>query len=113
MIEHIESLPDFNNQLSLALTNKASNTPVNNQMNQMINDYDKILEDYNKTISLNPELFFGYYNRAFFNLRLHEYQKPSMTLIKPLNWNLSLAKLILTVGSPAFSSMTLKAALLI
>ncbi len=74
MIEHIESLPEFNAQLSLALENTRLNRPAEPAMTRMIHDYDEILDDYEKTLQLNPNFFFGYYNRAFINLRLKNYE---------------------------------------
>lgn len=75
MIEHIESLPDFNNQLTVALENTRLHQPAKQTMTKMINDYDLILDDYNKTLEIKPEFFFGYYNKAFINLRLREYKQ--------------------------------------
>ncbi len=75
MIEHIESLPDFNDQLSLALNNSLMNEPVDPEMGSMIKDYELILQDYDATLRLHPDFFFGYYNRAYINLRLEEYEK--------------------------------------
>ena len=37
-------------------------------------DYQEILDDYSVTLFLNPDFFFGYYNRAFIKLRLGEYR---------------------------------------
>jgi len=75
MIEHIESLPDFSDQLTVALENTRLSQPAGPVMSKMISDYDLILDDYNKTLELKPEFFFGYYNKAFINLRLKEYKQ--------------------------------------
>ena len=84
MIEHIESLPDFTNQLTLALENTRLNQPAEPAMSQMISDYDLILEDYDKTLELNPGFFFGYYNKAFINLRLRNYENALADLTKAI-----------------------------
>ncbi len=74
MIEHIESLPDFSKQLTVALNNSEDTRDDNDsQMQQMINDYNKILDDYTVALFLDPHFFFGYYNRAYINLRLARY----------------------------------------
>ena len=74
MIEHIESLPDFSNQLTIALESQRMQQPTEPAMTKMISDYDNILEDYDKTLELKPGFFFGYYNKAFINLRLNRYE---------------------------------------
>jgi len=84
MIEHIESLPDFTNQLTIALNNSMLNEPVNTEMSGMIRDYDLILRDYEKTLQLNPSFFFGYYNRAYINLRLKKYESAIEDLSKAI-----------------------------
>ena len=75
MIEHIESLPDFSNQLTIALERTRQHQPAEPSMSRMISDYDLIIEDYNKTLELKPGFFFGYYNKAFINLRLANYSQ--------------------------------------
>ena len=84
MIEHIESLPEFNAQLSLAIENTRLNRPAEPSMTQMIHDYDEILADYEKTLQLNPNFFFGHYNRAFINLRLKNYESALADLDKAI-----------------------------
>ncbi|WP_167619650.1 tetratricopeptide repeat protein [Maribellus sediminis] len=37
-------------------------------------DYNQILEDYQIALFLNPNFFFGYYNRAYIKLRLNDYR---------------------------------------
>jgi tetratricopeptide (TPR) repeat protein len=53
-------------------------------MTQMIHDYDEILADYEKTLQLNPNFFFGHYNRAFINLRLKNYESALADLDKAI-----------------------------
>ncbi len=49
-------------------------------------DYTSILEDYELTLSLSPNFFFGYFNRAFIRLRLGEYE----SAIKDLDYAIEL-----------------------
>ena len=37
-------------------------------------DYQQIMDDYEATLFLNPNFFFGYFNRAFIKIRLGEYK---------------------------------------
>jgi tetratricopeptide (TPR) repeat protein len=48
--------------------------PTEPTMSKMISDYDMILEDYDQTLKLKPGFFFGFYNKAFINLRLNKYE---------------------------------------
>ncbi len=75
MIEHIESLPDFTNQLTIALETTRLQQPTEPTMSKMISDYDMILADYDQTLKLKPDFFFGFYNKAFINLRLNKYEQ--------------------------------------
>lgn len=84
MIEHIESLPDFSNQLTIALERTRNHQTAEPAMTQMISDYDHILEDYQKTLDLKPGFFFGYYNKAFIKLRLARYNEALSDLSKAI-----------------------------
>jgi tetratricopeptide (TPR) repeat protein len=84
MIEHIESLPDFTNQLTIALESARLQQPAEPGMTKMISDYDDILSDYDKTLEMKPGFFFGYYNKAFINLRLNKYELALADLTKAI-----------------------------
>ena len=84
MIEHIESLPNFTNQLTIALQSTRLQQPTEPAMTKMISDYDDILRDYDKTLELKPGFFFGYYNKAFINLRLNKYELALADLTKAI-----------------------------
>lgn len=47
-------------------------------------EYQKIMEDYQTLLYLNPAFFFGYYNRAFMKLRLREYKSAIEDLNKAI-----------------------------
>jgi len=47
-------------------------------------DYDLILADYSRAISLQPGYFFGFFNRAFIYLRLGKYQQAMEDLNKAI-----------------------------
>ncbi|HPE77409.1 MAG TPA: tetratricopeptide repeat protein [Draconibacterium sp.] len=80
MLEEIEILAGLNNEMSVKIG--ARNLDNANKSNEPAAlDYKLILEDYQTTLTLNPAFFFGYFNRAFINIRLGEYK----TAIEDLN----------------------------
>jgi tetratricopeptide (TPR) repeat protein len=80
MLEEIEILAGLNTDMSVKIGEKnLDNAGKSNEPAAL--DYKQILEDYQTTLSLNPAFFFGYFNRAFINIRLGEYK----TAIADLN----------------------------
>jgi tetratricopeptide (TPR) repeat protein len=73
MIEHIESLPDLINEPTVALNKAPLNSTAEENKDKISEDYELILEDFESVLFLNPRFFFGYYNRAFINLKLKNY----------------------------------------
>ena len=73
MIEEIELLAGTNAEISVKMgernpgTNGFSTEPA-------ALDYKQILDDYEITLFLNPNFFFGHFNRAFIKIRLGEYK---------------------------------------
>ncbi|WP_346861316.1 tetratricopeptide repeat protein [uncultured Draconibacterium sp.] len=73
MQEQIELLAGAQKNVSITMRDKNSTAdPETEKVTSL--DYAKILEDYELTLFLNPEFFFGYYNRAYIKLRLGEYK---------------------------------------
>jgi tetratricopeptide (TPR) repeat protein len=79
MLEEIE-MASTNSGMSLKIGEKNLDNPFGNNEPAAL-DYQQILEDYQTTLSINPAFFFGYFNRAFINIRLGEYD----TAIADLN----------------------------
>ncbi len=80
MLEEIEMLAGTHSDMTLKIGEKnLDNAGKNNEPAAL--DYKQILDDYQTTLSLNPAFFFGYFNRAFINIRLGEYK----TAIDDLN----------------------------
>lgn len=75
MIEEIEATPDFTNQLTVSIGNNEQTRPGQPEILQMTTDYDRILNDYNVALKLNPTFYFALYNKAFISLRLKRYQE--------------------------------------
>lgn len=73
MVELIESLPDFSDNLTIPLNNIANNTPNNN--NEFITDYQYILDDYQNCIDKTPDFPFVYYNEAYILCKLERYDE--------------------------------------
>ena len=73
MLEQIDLLAGSHSSVSIAISkNVKDNNPQNNFATL---DYQQILDDYEITLYLNPNFFFGYFNRAFIKLRLGEYNQ--------------------------------------
>lgn len=73
MQEQIELLAGSQKNVSISMQ-ETKTTEERSKDKPTLLDYSKILEDYELTLFLNPEFFFGYYNRAFIKLRLGEYK---------------------------------------
>ncbi|MBK6282537.1 MAG: tetratricopeptide repeat protein [Draconibacterium sp.] len=80
MLEEIEILAGLNTEMSVKIGEKTSIMQAKSNEPAAL-DYKQILEDYQTTLTLNPAFFFGYFNRAFINIRLGEYN----TAIADLN----------------------------
>ncbi len=63
IIEQLESLPSI-----------SGNGANNMGSTQYSDDYNKIIKDYDKTIKLNSSFPFAYYNKAYVQCRLREYE---------------------------------------
>jgi tetratricopeptide (TPR) repeat protein len=73
MTEKIEKLPENKGQLSIRnIKSETANSTAASKV-ELSGDYDLILADYNKTISLLPDFFFGYYNRAYVYLKMKKF----------------------------------------
>jgi tetratricopeptide (TPR) repeat protein len=73
MLEEIELLAGTNSDVSIKLgEKKLDNNPLKNEPAAL--DYKQILDDYEVTLFLNPNFFFGNFNRAFIKIRLGEYK---------------------------------------
>jgi tetratricopeptide (TPR) repeat protein len=73
MLEEIELLAGTSNEISVKIGER---NPGSNGFSAepAALDYKQILEDYEITLSLNSNFFFGHFNRAFIKLRLGEYK---------------------------------------
>ena len=84
IVEHIENLPTFPDELVVSTREKGSVARQETQSVVLSNDYDIIIDDFSKAISLEPGLFFGYYNRAFIYLKQKKYEKAMEDLDKAI-----------------------------
>ncbi len=71
MLEQIEMLNSTPDELSVQVG--TINAPEENIVLAMP-EYQKIMNDYQTVLQLNPQFFFGYFNMAFIKLRLKEYE---------------------------------------
>ncbi len=70
MTEHVETvMPEFPETLPVTPGRETLRPDPGRQSQVTITDYDLIMEDYNKALELRPDLFFGYFNRAFIHFR--------------------------------------------
>jgi tetratricopeptide (TPR) repeat protein len=74
MLEQIEMLEKDRSEMSISLADKTKDLNSNPDKVQAALDYNQILEDYEIILFLNPNFFFGNFNRAFIKLRLGEYK---------------------------------------
>lgn len=72
MREQMELLAGSQSNTSISIQSSISNEGADNKPSTI--DYQDILDDYAVTLFLNPEFFFGYFNRAYIKLRLGEYR---------------------------------------
>jgi tetratricopeptide (TPR) repeat protein len=70
--EQVELLAGVGSNNSLTLNEGKINDNSNEKPSTV--EYQEILDDYAVTLFLDPDFFFGYYNRAFIKLRLGEYR---------------------------------------
>jgi len=74
MQEQIELISGIqSNNVSISMTSKIQQADKDTSKTVAL-DYHQILEDYQITLFLNPNFFFGYYNRAYIKLRLSDYR---------------------------------------
>jgi tetratricopeptide (TPR) repeat protein len=84
MTEKIEKLPENKGQLSIRNMKSETDTPASSSKVVSSGDYDLILADYNKTVSLLPDFFFGYYNRAYVYLKMKKFDLATEDLNKAI-----------------------------
>ena len=73
MLEEIELLAGTSAEISVKIGERNPGTNAFSAEPAAL-DYKHILEDYEITLFLNPNFFFGYFNRAFIKIRLGEYK---------------------------------------
>jgi len=73
MLEKIDLLAGSQSPVSIPLNSSMVDNNSDNLFTTL--DYQQILDDYEITLYLNPNFFFGYFNRAFIKLRLGEYRQ--------------------------------------
>jgi tetratricopeptide (TPR) repeat protein len=74
MREQVELLAGQQANVSIAMREKKALNQSEAQNKPLLIEYQEILDDYSVTLFLDPEFFFGYYNRAYIKLRLGEYR---------------------------------------
>lgn len=73
MTEHILKLPEHPGQMNIPAGSERTLETEETDKVLMLEDYNIILEDYNKAISLQPGLLFGYFNRACIYLKIKKF----------------------------------------
>jgi tetratricopeptide (TPR) repeat protein len=85
MTEQIERLADNSGVLSFkSMKSETGNQGADSKV-VLSGDYDLILDDYNKTLTLLPDFFFGYYNRAYVYLKMKKFDLASDDLNKAIS----------------------------
>jgi tetratricopeptide (TPR) repeat protein len=72
MLEEIEQLESPSDEVTVPIGGTTNNLTDDDPI--AMPEYQKILDDYQTLLYLNPDFFFGYYNRAFIKLRLKNYK---------------------------------------
>lgn len=73
MMEQFELVSGTNTDVAISMTQKLDEQEQAERQQAAV-DYQQILEDYELTLFLDSDFFFGYYNRAYIKLRLGEYK---------------------------------------
>ncbi len=73
MQEQIEEVSGEHNTVSLSMTNRNTRSSDKSDEESPMFNYNQILEDYQLTLYLNPTFFFGYFNRAYIQLKQGKY----------------------------------------
>ncbi len=84
MAELVEALPESSGLQTVDLRGKERPDQAPSQKGHVSGDYELILNDYNKSIELSPDFFFGYYNRAFVFLKMKRFDEAMKDLDKAL-----------------------------
>ncbi|MBQ0721899.1 MAG: tetratricopeptide repeat protein, partial [Gammaproteobacteria bacterium] len=71
--EQMELVAGTQANVSIPMQERNENNDSDEELPPSV-DYKQILEDYEVTLFLQPDFFFGYYNRAYIKLRLGEYK---------------------------------------
>lgn len=74
MVELLESLPDFSEEITIPLGSSAQTQPKE-QSPEFISDYENILDEYQVCIHINPKFPFAYYNKAYILCKLDRYRE--------------------------------------
>lgn len=82
MLEQIELLARPQNEITVPVGHPDTENSM--EENIALPEYQKVIDDYQKVLSLNPEFFFGYYNRAYIKLRLKDYKSAMVDLNKAI-----------------------------
>jgi tetratricopeptide (TPR) repeat protein len=69
MVEKIESLTDNTSKIVIKSREKKPLNKTTPDNQTVLIDYSQVLEDYQKTVELNPGFFLGYYNCAYIYLK--------------------------------------------
>ncbi len=75
MAEHIEQLASSGGLVSLPRNPEDATAAGPGNPEVISGDYELILRDYDRALSLLPGFFFGYYNRAYLYLRTRHYDR--------------------------------------
>ncbi len=84
IVEYIETLPGHTGEMVVSTRGEKGTSGEETQSVVLSNDYDIIVDDFSKAISLRPDLFFGYYNRAFVYLKQKKYEQAMADLDKAI-----------------------------
>jgi tetratricopeptide (TPR) repeat protein len=84
MAQLVEALPESSGLLTVDLEGREKSDSTVSRSSHISGDYELVLNDYNKSIELSPDFFFGYYNRAFVLLKLKRFDEAMKDLDKSL-----------------------------
>ena len=81
MLEQIEQLAHPVEEITVSSVSTETGL---NEVQLDLPEYKIIMDDYQQLLYLNPEFFFGYYNRAYIKLRLKDYKSAIEDLNKAI-----------------------------
>ena len=84
MVELLESVPDYSQNIKIPIGQSQSSGNTSEETKKHLYEYNKILEDYQTCIDIDPTFPFSYYNQAYIYCKLDRYKDAISSLDKAI-----------------------------